>query len=233
MKPYFSNRREAGKELAKSLSEFASRGDVIVLALPRGGVPVGYEVAKAIHAPLDLMLVRKLGLPGHEELAIGAISLPGVCVFNHDVIQSFGVSEDAIEAVIVKEEAELDRRNRMYRKGLPLPDLKDKIVILVDDGMATGANMRAAITAVEQQHPSRIVVAVPVCSHDSRDSLQSRVSVVVCLQSPELFFGVGQAYETFNQTTDEEVLSLLAEAKHWSPAQIPNKGEAINAHTSL
>ncbi len=233
MKPHFNDRREAGKQLVESLTEWAGRDDVIVLALPRGGVPVAFEVAKALHAPLDLMLVRKLGLPGHEELALGAIALPGIRVFNHDVIRSFGVPEEAIDAIIEKEEAELERRNRAYRSGLPQPDLKGRTVILVDDGMATGANMRAAVSAVEQQSPAQIVVAVPVCSIDARDHLARRANIVVCLQAPELFFGVGQAYENFDQTTDEEVLSLLSEAAQWGTVQTQTTGEPPHASTSV
>jgi len=213
MKALFSDRREAGKTLAKKLSALADGDDVVVLALPRGGVPVGFEVAKHLNAPLDLMLVRKLGMPGQEELAMGALALPDVRVFNHDVIRNFGVSEETIDGIIAAERKELLRRNKVYRGDEPPPEIENRIVILVDDGMATGADMRAAVGAVDAQKPSRIVVAVPVGSREACESLKRLADVVVCLHAPELFFGVGQAYESFAQTGDDEVLSLLEESK--------------------
>jgi predicted phosphoribosyltransferase len=232
MVPHFTDRREAGKQLAQKLMSFAGRNDVIVLALPRGGVPVAFEVASALQAPLDLMLVRKLGVPGQEELAMGALALPDVRVFNHEVIRNFGVSEEDLDRSIIAEERELFRRNQAYRGGAPPPTLEGKAVILVDDGIATGANMRAAVTAVEQQNPLETIVAVPVCSHDASESLRVRANLVLCLQSPEIFFGVGQAYQNFDQTSDEEVLELLKQAKHFGHHHGPLTGEC-HARTSL
>jgi putative phosphoribosyl transferase len=220
MIPLFHDRREAGKRLAERLSAYVERDDVIVLALPRGGVPVAFEVAQHLHAPLDLMLVRKLGVPGQKELAMGAIALPDVCVFNHDVILDAGISQEEIDQVVAKEANELQRRNRAYRGGEPPPDLKDRIVILIDDGIATGATMHAAISAVAQQQPRRIVVAVPVAAKEAYQSSGKQADEVVSLFVPAPFFGVGGFYENFGQTSDEEVIKLLADARHWDKGSV-------------
>ena len=204
---------EAGKILAKKLSAYRSNDNVIVLALPRGGVPVAYEVAKALHAPFDLMLVRKLGVPGQEEVALGAIALPDICALNASIIKNSSVSQEDVDRVIEEETKELLRRNRIYRNDAPPPILKDKIVILIDDGMATGADMRAALMAARMQKPLQIVVAVPIAPKDTLLELQQSADDVVCLYTPLPFFAVGQAYEDFSQTSDDEVLALLKKEK--------------------
>lgn len=220
MKPYFHDRYDAGRQLAKKLIPYMERQDAIVLALPRGGVPVGFEVAKDLHVPLDLMLVRKLGVPGEEELAMGAIALSDVCVFNHDVIGGLAISQSIIDHVIANEQKELVRRNRVYRHGEPPPNVKGRIVILVDDGMATGANMRAAVMAIAQQHPLRVVVAVPVSSREAIRELGQHADEIVWLHLPEPLFGIGQAYEDFSQIEDHEVMALLDEARHWGKGHV-------------
>jgi putative phosphoribosyl transferase len=206
----FANRREAGIELASKLRQHAGRNDVVVLALPRGGVPVAFEVAEALDVPLDIFLVRKLGLPGHPELAMGAIASGGVRVLNEDVVDWYGVPQRAIDAVARVEQAELERREREYRQGRPLIDLQGKTVILVDDGLATGSTMKAAVHAVRQLGPARVVVAVPVASPSSCDELTDITDETVCARTPEPFSAVGQWYYDFSQTTDEEVRQLLA-----------------------
>ena len=233
MTPIFYDRREAGRQLAAKLEIFAERDGVIVLALPRGGVPVAYEIAEFLHAPLDLMLVRKLGVPGHEELALGAIALPDICVFNHDVIRSAGVAEEDIDRVVAEESIELMRRNRLYRGGEPPPNLKDHIVILVDDGVATGATMHAAVIAVQQQQPFRIVVAVPVASQEAYEALTRQADEVICLHAPAFFLGVGRFYEDFGQTSDEEVLALLEKARHWGKGHVKFAEEHKHARSGL
>ncbi len=205
------NRHAAGQALAEALKSYAGRDDVIVLALPRGGVPVAAEVARALGAPLDVMLVRKLGLPGHAELAMGAIASGGVRVMNDDVVRRLGVSPAAIEAVAEAEGRELARRERVYRGERPWPDLKGRCVILVDDGLATGATMHAAIDAVRAQQPDCIVVAVPVAPPDTVRTLEPLVDEVVCPLQPESFMAIGQWYRDFTQTSDDEVLTLLDE----------------------
>lgn len=229
---HFANRREAGQGHAKAMLIYAERDDVIVLALPRGGVPVGFEVAKTLHAPLDVMLVRKLGVPGQEELALGALALPDICVFNHDVIANTAVDQGTIDRIIAKEKKELERRNHIYRGSEPAPNLKDRIVILVDDGMATGANMRAAVSAVAQRQPARIIIAVPVASQQASSDLENLADEVVCLQTPPAFFGVGQMYMDFSQTRDEEVLELLQQARYWGHGKIhfDDKSKANRRH---
>jgi putative phosphoribosyl transferase len=212
MAAIFHDRREAGKRLAEKLSLWAGRGDATVLALPRGGAPVAFEIAKALSASLDLMLVRKLGVPGQEELALGALALPDICVFNHDVIRGAFVAQHDIDRIVAEETKELLRRNSLYRNDRPPPNLKGRIVILVDDGVATGATMRAAVNAVAQQEPARIIVAVPVASEHALEALREDAGEVICLHAPTPFFAVGQAYEDFSQTADEEVLALLEEA---------------------
>jgi putative phosphoribosyl transferase len=209
IRPLFRDRFEAGRVLASQLSGYAGRPDLIVLALPRGGVPVGSEVARALGAPLDVFLVRKLGLPGHEELAMGAIASGGIRLINEDVVQSYHVSDTAIEAVTRVEIQELQRRERMYRDNRPLPSLHDRTIILVDDGLATGATMRVVVLAVREEAPSSIVVAVPVAAAETCDEFRTIVDDVVCAETPSPFYAVGLWYEDFSQTTDEEVHELL------------------------
>ena len=208
----FRDRTDAGRQLAARLTRYAERTDVLVLALPRGGVPVAYEVAKALKAPLDVFLVRKLGVPGHEELAMGAIASGGVRVLNEDLVDYLRIPDEVIDAVAAVEQRELERRERAYRDDRPPPDVKDRIVILVDDGLATGSTMRAAAAALRLQKPRRIVVAVPVSSAETCEELRSEVDEIVCAVTPEHFQGVGLWYEDFSQTSDEEVRELLKRA---------------------
>jgi putative phosphoribosyl transferase len=208
----YRDRTEAGKRLVAQLKDYADRPDVLVLALPRGGVPVAFEVAEALRAPLDIFLVRKLGVPGHEELAMGAIATGGVRVLNDDVLDYMGIRGEVIDAVAADELQELERRERAYRDDRPAPDVKGKTVILVDDGLATGSTMRAAAAALRQQQPARIVVAVPVSAPQTCDEYRMGVDEIVCAVTPEPFYAVGQWYADFSQTTDEEVRDLLARA---------------------
>ena len=209
IRPRFRNRAEAGRVLAADLARYEGRTDLIVLALPRGGVPVGHEVARALGAPLDVFLVRKLGLPGHEELAMGAIASGDIRLINEEVVRAYDVSDADIEAVTAVEQQELERRERIYRDNRPLPALHDRTVILVDDGLATGATMRVAILALRQESPARIVVAVPVAAAETCDDFRTLVDDVVCAETPSPFYAVGLWYEDFAQTTDEEVHDLL------------------------
>jgi putative phosphoribosyl transferase len=208
----YRDRFDAGKRLASQLADYVNRSDVLVLALPRGGVPVAFEVAEALRAPLDIFLVRKLGVPGHEELAMGAIATNGVRVLNEEVVNYLRVPGEVIDAVAADELRELERRERTYRGARPAPDVVGKTVILVDDGLATGSTMRAAATALRQQQPARIVVAVPVSAPQTCDEYRMGVDEIVCAVTPEPFHAVGQWYEDFSQTTDEEVRDLLARA---------------------
>jgi putative phosphoribosyl transferase len=208
----FKDRRDAGKQLAQELSAYAGRSDVIVLALPRGGVPVAYEVACALNAPLDIFIVRKLGLPGHEELAIGAIASGGVRVLNEDIVRALNIPGSVIDSIARRELQELERRERTYRGNRPPPEVRGRTVILVDDGLATGASMRAAVAALRAQNPARIVVAVPTAAPETCEAFESEVDEIVCAMTPEPFYGVGRWYEDFSQTTDEEVRALLEEA---------------------
>jgi putative phosphoribosyl transferase len=208
----FTNRTEAGRQLADDLKEYAGREDALVLALPRGGVPVAFEVARALGLPMDLFLVRKLGVPGHEELAMGAIASGGVRVLNEEVVRMFSPPEDTIARVAAQEQEELERRERAYRGGRRDLRLEGKTVILVDDGLATGSTMRAAAQAVRAQDPARIVVAVPVAAAETCDELRGEVDEVVCTLTPEPFRAVGIWYDDFAQTTDEEVRELLRRA---------------------
>lgn len=218
----FADRMQAGRLLAKKLNEYANRPDVVVLALPRGGVPVAYEVARALNAPLDVFLVRKLGLPGHEEFAMGAIATGGVRVMNNYVVQSLGISDRVIDEVAAKEQRELERRERLYRGSEKPLDLAGRIVIVVDDGLATGSTMTAAVEAIERMKPSEIVVAAPVASHDACALFNALVgSTCVCFMSPKPFQAVGRWYRRFPQTTDIEVCHLLKQAK-----QLPRKQAA-------
>ena len=212
MERAFSNRIEAGRELAEKLDKYAGREDVIVLGLPRGGVPVAYEVAKRLHVPLDVFIVRKLGVPGFEELAAGAIASGGVRVLNQDVMRAIPYADEAIEAVTTKETAELERREQIYREGRPPPELRDRIVIPVDDGLATGATMRAAVKALRERGVAKIVVAVPVAPPDTCHEIEQLADETICLSTPPFFQAVGQYYEDFSQTTDDEVRDLLTSA---------------------
>jgi putative phosphoribosyl transferase len=208
----FRDRPEAGRVLAEHLRKYANRRDVLVLALPRGGVPVAFEVARALHAPLDVFLVRKLGVPGHEELAMGAIASGGVRVLNDEVVNVLRIPEEVIDEVAAGEQQELERRERAYRGDRPPPNVRGRIIILVDDGLATGSTMRAAVAALRQQGPARIVVAVPVGAAETCAELQAEADEAVCAQAPEPFYAVGLWYEDFAQTTDEEVHDLLQRA---------------------
>lgn len=214
----FRDRAEAGRVLASRLTAYANRPDVIVLGLPRGGVPVAYEIARALKAPLDVFLVRKLGVPGHEELAMGAIASGGVRVINEDVVNALRIPEAEIERVAQQEQAELERRERLYRNGRPALDLRGRTVILVDDGLATGSTMRAAIKGVKRQEPARSVVAVPVGAASTCHELRVLVDDVVCAMAPERFYAVGMWYENFTQTTDNEIRELLEKAAQPRPA---------------
>jgi putative phosphoribosyl transferase len=214
----FHNRAEAGRRLAANLAAYANRPDVLVLALPRGGVPVAFEVARALHAPLDVVLVRKLGVPGHEELAIGAIASGEVRVLNDDVVEWFGISNDVIDQVAAAEQQELERRERAYRGDRPALDVRDRIVILVDDGLATGATMHAAVAAVRQQQPARIVVAVPTVALASCAAFQSAVAAIVWVIAPKALGAVGLWYDDFTPPTDAEIRALLAQSAPAPPA---------------
>ena len=208
----FRNRIEAGQQLAKRLTKYANRSDVLVLALPRGGVPVGYEVAQALKAPLDVFVVRKLGVPGHEELALGAIASGGVRVLNGSVVDSLGILDETIDAVTTRELRELERRERAFRDDRPAPDVQGRTVILVDDGIATGSTMRAAVGALRQLEAARIVVATPTAALSTVGEMRPDVDELVAVMTPADFAGVGQWYEDFSQTTDEEVRELLDKA---------------------
>jgi putative phosphoribosyl transferase len=208
----FRNRTDAGRRLAKKLRRYAGRDDVVVLALPRGGVPVGHEVARALGAPLDVFLVRKLGVPGHEELAMGAIASGGVRVVNDDVVRQLDIPARELDRAAASELRELERRERAYRGDRPPLALRGKTVILVDDGLATGATMRAAVVAVRRLGPARVVVAVPVGSAEMCGEFEAEADEVVCATEPDPFLAVGYWYEDFGQTTDDEVRALLAEA---------------------
>ncbi len=208
----FPDRTDAGRQLADELLHYGGRDDVIVLALPRGGVPVAAEVARRLALPLDIFVVRKLGVPGHEELAMGAIASGDVRVLNYDVLNALNAPEDIVEAVSAAEREELQRREQNYRGNRPPPAVQGRTVILIDDGLATGATMRAAVAALRQQGASRIVVAVPVGAASTCAELASEVDEAICLIASDTFIGVGQYYEDFSQTSDEEVRELLRRA---------------------
>jgi len=212
MEGAFANRAEAGRFLAEKLENYAGRDDVIVLGLPRGGVPVAYEVAQRLRAPLDVFIVRKLGVPGFEELAAGAIASGGVRVLNDDVVRALPHADAIIESVTARETAELERREQSYRDGRPAPELRDRIVILVDDGLATGATMRAAVAALRQRGAAKIIVAVPVGAPETCRELAELVEEIVCGMAPAFFQAVGQYYQDFSQTSDDEVRELLSRA---------------------
>jgi putative phosphoribosyl transferase len=209
----YANRIAAGDVLASELKVYANRADVIILALPRGGVPVAFQIAKSLHVPLDVFIVRKLGVPGHGELAMGAIAMGDIRVFNEDIIAELGISKEDIEKVIAEEQQELKRRETAYRGHHTFPSLKDKTVILVDDGIATGATIRAAINALKQLKPAAIIVAVPVAGKMMCDKLQLLVDQFICPLRPMHFYAVGAWYDDFSQTEDEEVHDLLQKAR--------------------
>ena len=213
----FCDRSDAGVFLAGKLRSYKNLPDVIVLGLPRGGVPVAYEVARGLNAPLDIFIVRKLGVPGQEELAMGAIATGGVRTLNEDVIQTLRISEKEIDAVTAREAEELMRRKYLYRGGRPGPDVAGRVVIVVDDGLATGSSMRAAVAALRLRNPVRIVVAVPVAAAQTCRLLRQTADEVICATTPEPFYSVGQWYINFGQTTDEEVTELLVSAPHSPP----------------
>jgi predicted phosphoribosyltransferase len=208
----FRDRRDAGRKLAQALSHYAGRSDVSIFALPRGGVPVAYEVAILLNAALDVFIVRKLGLPGHEELAIGAIGSGGVRVLNEDIIRMLNVPREVVNIVVQREMQELQRREHLYRGNRIPPEIRDRTVILIDDGLATGASMRAAAIGIRAQHPARIVIAVPAAAQEVCNAFQFAVDEMVCLITPEPFYGVSRWYEVFSQVDDEEVRALLEEA---------------------
>ena len=204
----FANRQEAGKMLAKALSGYSSN-NLLILALPRGGVPVAYEVAMTLLAPMDLWLVRKLGVPGHEELAFGALAVGDICVLNEEIVNQLNISQVVVDTVIARERQELERRNSLYRKGNPPPFVERKTVIIIDDGLATGATMRAAVSSLRQARAGRIIVAVPVGAAPTCRKIEKEADELICLHTPEPFYGVGRWYVDFSQTTDEEVLAIL------------------------
>ena len=214
----FLDRADAGRQLAEPLKKYAGRSDVVVLGLPRGGVPVAHEVATELRVPLDVFLVRKLGVPGRAELAMGAIAEGGVEVLNDDVIHGLTIPQKVVQQVAVREHMELDRRDALYRGGRPRPAIRGRIVILVDDGLATGSTMQAAVTALRRLEPAHIIVAVPVGARDTCDRLARFADEVICLMAPEPFQAVGLWYEQFTQTTDDEVKSLLTPPE---PAERP------------
>jgi putative phosphoribosyl transferase len=210
--PLFRDRADAGRILARQVARSVSGSDLLVLALPRGGVPVGFELARTIHADLDVFVVRKLGMPGHEELAIGAIATGGVRVLNEDLIRQLGLSAELIDPIAQREQQELERREALYRKGRAPAPVANRTVILVDDGLATGATMRAAVKALRVERAARIVVAVPVAPPETCEELRDEADEVICAETPEPFAAIGLWYENFTQTTDEKVRSLLEQA---------------------
>jgi len=223
----FTNRTQAGQELAKLLTKYAGRTDVIVLGLPRGGVPVAFEVATVLGAVLDVFVLRKLGVPGHEELAFGAIASGGVRVLDPEIVAGLRISALDIDFVTAAEEQELNRRERVYRGTRPPLDVKEKTVILVDDGIATGSSMRAAIRAIRQMEPARIVVATPVAPVSTLSDLENEVDELICVEMPESFFGVGQFYRDFSQVSDEEVNELLDRASREPTGQVADNAERL------
>jgi putative phosphoribosyl transferase len=216
MREKFQDRMEAGRLLAEKLSRYASQAQVIVLGLPRGGVPVAFEVAKALHVPLDVFLVRKLGTPGRCELAMGAIATGGVRVLNEEVVKALGIPMETIEAVTEEEKQELKRRELAYRGSETEPQLCGKTVILVDDGIATGSTVRAAVRALVAQDPDRVVLAVPIVAASTYSELRTEVDEMVALMMPKRFYGVGEWYKDFSQTSDAEVTDLLERARSWT-----------------
>jgi len=215
----FQDRTEAGRILADRLAAYANYPDTMVLALPRGGVPVAFEVAEALNLPLDIFVVRKLGLPGHEEFAIGAIASGGARVLNQDLIRQLSLNDEIIEHIVAREQHELERRERIYRGQRPMLDVRDRTIIIVDDGLATGSSMRAAIAALRQKRPTKLIVAVPVGARVTCSELEALADEVICLETPENFSAVGLWYRDFSQTTDEEVIDLLERNRKNSEAR--------------
>ena len=209
----FFDRSDAGRRLAKLFEQYVGQPDIVVLALPRGGVPVAFEVADYLNAPLDIMLVRKVGVPGHRELALGAIASGDVMIMNESIVTGLGISEAEIAPVVEQEKRELERREQLYRGDLPASEIAAKTVIIVDDGIATGATMRAAVAAVQQQQPKRVLVGAPTAARDSCEVIRNEVDELVCVDIPEPYIAVGCWYRNFDQTTDEEVRSLLHKAR--------------------
>ena len=216
----FRDRKEAGTLLAAQLATYANQQNVIVLALPRGGVPVGFEIAQALHVPLDVIVVRKLGVPGQEELAMGAIATGGIRILNKDVVQFLDISDEVIDEITTQEIQELERRERLYRGERPAYDISGRTVILVDDGIATGATMQAAVAAIKLRQPTRIIIAVPTAAPSTCDEFAAEVDQLVCVIRPEPFIAVGYWYRQFSQTTDEEVRSLLEQANQGFPTTV-------------
>jgi putative phosphoribosyl transferase len=214
---FFKDRVDAGRKLAKELPKYANISDVLILALPRGGVPVAFEVAKELNVKMDVFIVRKLGVPGNEELAMGAIASDNIIVLNEDVVRSFQISKQVIDAVAARELRELERREHTYRGNRPKPNINGLTVILIDDGLATGATMRAAAAAVKTKNPTKIVIAVPTGAPDTCRSFEGKVDEVICVATLKPFYGVGAWYEDFSQTTDEEVCELLDKAAKIKP----------------
>ncbi len=221
MEARFQDRRDAGRQLSAQLMGYAKRQDAIVLALPRGGVPIADEVAETLDLPLDIMVVRKLGVPGFEELAMGAIAWGGTMVLNEEVIHCLGISKETLERTALVESRELLRREQMYREDRPLPELKDQVAILLDDGLATGSTMRAAVQSLQRQGAARTVVAVPIAAPEAFDALRAEVDEVVCLFIPDPFYAVGQGYLDFTQITDLEVQEILERAAQRHAPLVP------------
>ena len=228
----FRDRSEAGKLLAKQLTAYTNQHNVLVLALPRGGVPVAFEVARALHVPLDVIVVRKLGVPGQEELAMGAIATGGVRILNNDVVKFLGIPDEMIDKIAANEQPELERRERLYRGDRPAYDVRGRTLILVDDGIATGATMHAAVAALKQQQPAHIIIGVPTAAPSTCDEFAHEVDELVCVLRPEPFIAVGYWYRQFSQTSDEEVRSLLEQANHVFPTaqRKPQKAPEIANH---
>jgi predicted phosphoribosyltransferase len=220
----FATRRKAGEELATKLGKYAHRADVLVLALPRGGVPVAYEVARALDASMDVFLVRKLGVPGYEELAMGAIATGGVRVLNEEIRTAMNIPKNVIDVVARREQQELERREHLYRGDRPVPNVRGRTVILVDDGLATGSSMRAAAVALRQMHPAKLIVAVPIGAHETCDAFREHVDEVICAVTPEPFMSVGAWYSDFSQTSDDEVRELLQSAQCAGHSSFPPAG---------
>lgn len=226
----FKNRQQAGELLAKHLVAYKHWDDVVVLALPRGGVPVGFAVAKKLEVPLDIMQVRKLGVPGREELAMGAIASGGLCVVKAEIVEIFDIPTDVIEAIAKRELHETERREKLYRAGRPALPLHGKIAILIDDGVATGATMLAAVRAIRRENPAKVIVAIPVAARASYDELVQEADEVICLRTPEPFYAVGLWYEEFGQITDAEVTQLLTEAQFSAGDRAGKSGKGNAGH---
>ncbi len=220
----FRDRTDAGRKLADRLAAYANYPNAMVLALPRGGVPVAFEVAEALNLPLDIFVVRKLGLPGHEEFGIGAIASSGARVLNQDLIRQLSLSDEIIEHIVAREQRELERREQTYRGQRPVLDVRDRVIIIVDDGLATGSSMRAAIAALRQKRPAKLIVAVPVGARATCSELAALADEAICLETPENFSAVGLWYNDFSQITDEEVIDLLARNQRNSEARSISQG---------